>query len=371
MRILQIGKFWPVMGGVEKVMYDLTQGLSSRGIDCDMLCASSSGKPQTIKLNEHGRVTAVRTLLKANSTMISPAMITHLRRVKSNYDIIHVHHPDPMAALSLYMSGYKGKVILHWHADILRQRILLHAYRPLQDWLLRRADLVICTSPNYAEGSDALHSVADKLRCVPIGVAPVIPENAGVERVRRLVSGRKIVLSLGRMIPYKGFDNLILSARYLPDDYVVVIAGAGPLYTSLQRLVRDNGLESKVIMPGRISSHVRDSLMGAASVFCLPSVEKTEAYGIVLIEAMSAGVPIVATNIPGSGTSWVNAHGISGLNVPCGSPEKLADAIIKVSADSDKSASYGRNALMRWKEMFTIGTFIDNMTDIYRQLGDA
>lgn len=371
MKILQIGKFWPILGGVEKVMFDLTQGLSARGVRCDMLCANSSGKTRLIKLNRRGSVIAVHTLLKAKSTMISPAMVSHLRRIAGNYDIIHVHHPDPMAALALYISGYKGKVILHWHSDILRQRMLLQAYRPLQSWLLRRADMVICTSPNYAKGSKALQRVSHKLQCVPIGVAPVIPPKNGAEDILRQVAGRKIVFSLGRMIPYKGFDNLVLAASYLPDDYVVVIAGSGPLYASLKKLARSNGLESRIIMPGRISDHDRDSLMGAASVFCLPSVEKTEAYGIVLIEAMSAGLPVVATEIPGSGTSWVNAHGVSGLNAPCGNPLLLARAIVSVVNHPQGPKYYGLKARNRWETMFTLDIFIDNMARIYSQLLDT
>lgn len=368
MKILQLGKFWPVVGGVEKVMYDLTLGLSERGIDCDMLCAASEGITQEIKLNDHGRVMAVRALVKAKSTMISPSIVRRLRRIASHYDIIHIHHPDPMVALALALSGYRGKVVLHWHSDILRQRILLQAYRPLQRWLLRRADIVICTSPNYAAGSKALGSVSGKLRCVPIGVASVEPDRTGVDEIRRLYAGRKIIFSVGRMIPYKGFDNLVLAARHLPDNYVVVIAGSGPLGDSLQRLVADNGLESKVIMPGRICDRDRDSYMGAASVFCLPSVEKTEAYGIVLIEAMSAGTPVVATEIPGSGTSWVNANGISGLNAECGSPMALAEAIMRVADNPAAAIAYGRGARKRWEEIFTVDRFLDNMTDIYRQV---
>lgn len=371
MKILQLGKFWPVLGGVEKVMFDLTKGLSERGIECDMLCAGSYGPSHEIRLNDSGRVIAIRSLLKAKSTMISPAMVTRLRRIAADYDIIHIHHPDPMAALALYLSGYTGKVVLHWHSDILRQRMLLQAYRPLQQWLLERADTVICTSPHYAKGSEALQSVAEKVTCVPIGVEPVKPSDDGAHDILRKAGARKIVFALGRMIPYKGFDNLVFAARYLPDNYAVVIAGSGPLYDPLRLLVKENGLESKVIMPGRISDSDRDTLMGAASVFCLPSVEKTEAYGIVLIEAMSAGLPVVATKIPGSGTSWVNAHGISGLNVPCHSPEKLAEAIVAVTADADTVKSYSRNARKRWESLFTIGTFIDNMTGVYRELLDS
>lgn len=368
MKILQIGKFWPIRGGVEKVMLDLTLGLSSRGIECDMLCANSRGKTQDIRLNDCGKVTATYSLFKANSTMISPVMISRLRQIVCDYDIIHVHHPDPMAALALLLSGYKGKVVLHWHSDILRQRILLHVYRPLQNWLLRRADVVICTSPNYAEGSEALGSVSAKLRCVPIGVEPLAPRKEGASELLKMADGRKIVFSLGRMIPYKGFENLILAARHLPPDYVVIIAGSGPLYKRHMRLISDNGLDGKVLMPGRISDGDRDALMAAASVFCLPSVEKTEAYGIVLIEAMSAGVPVVATKIPGSGTSWVNEHGVSGLNVAVRNPLRLAEAIIRV-VDSPKGAGYyGQNARKRWETMFTRDIFIDNITAIYKEL---
>lgn len=368
MKILQIGKFWPVIGGVEKVMFDLTQGFSSKGIVCDMLCAAMDKESQVISLNKCGRVITTRTLLKSNSTMISPEMVLVLWRINSDYDIIHIHHPDPMAAFALVMSGYKGKVVLHWHSDILRQNLLLQFYEPLQRWLLRRADRVICTSPNYAKGSKALTEVANKLSCIPIGCAPVIPDDVGVASLRKKMEGRRVIFSLGRLVPYKGFDNLILAAKYLPDDYMVVIAGSGPCKEKLCKLIAVNNLGQKVRMLGRISDYERNAWMGAASLFCLPSVEKTEAYGIVLIEAMSTGLPVVATNIPGSGTSWVNAHGISGLNVSCGAPKDLADAIIRIIDNKNIAEEYGINARHRWENLFTIERFIDNVADIYRNL---
>ena len=368
MKILQIGKFYPILGGVEKVMYDLTSGLSSRGIECDMLCASADNTSKIILLNRNGRVITTRTLLKANSTMISPEMVTLLRGIAPDYDIIHIHHPDPMAALALFMSGYKGRVVLHWHSDILRQRMLLHVYRPLQNWLLRRADRVICTSPNYADGSSALGRAYHKLSCVPIGVAPVVPDSDMVRSLGEPLKGRHVIFSLGRLVPYKGFDNLILAARHLPDDFLIVIAGAGPLEDRLKSLITSNGLGEKVKMLGRISDRERNAWMGVATVFCLPSVEKTEAYGIVLIEAMSTGLPVVTTKIPGSGTSWVNAHGVSGLNVSCGNPRELAEALAEVVRVETESGSYGRNARDRWEKLFTIEASIDNVTYVYRQL---
>ena len=139
MRILQLGKFYPVRGGVEKVMYDLTKGISSLGIRCDMMCAASEGPTRVEKVNDNADLILCHTVRKVAGTMLSPAMITELRRRCGDYDIIHIHHPDPMAALALRLSGYKGRVILHWHSDILKQKFLLKFYLPVQNWLIDRA----------------------------------------------------------------------------------------------------------------------------------------------------------------------------------------------------------------------------------------
>jgi len=367
MKILQIGKFWPVLGGVEKVMYDLTKGLCRKGVRCDMLCASMNGGAEVIHLNDNGKVIVVKTLIKAKSTMLSSQMVQMLRKIAPFYDIIHIHHPDPMAALALYASGYKGKVVLHWHSDILRQRILKKLYLPLQGWLLRRADTIICTSQNYIEGSAELRPYLSKICCIPIGVEPIVPDKNIIADIKKKYAGRKIVFSLGRLIPYKGFDNLIKSAEHLPDDYLVIIAGEGPLRKDLEKLIADKNLGAKVIMPGRITDKYRDAMLASSSVFCLPSVEKTEAFGIVLIEAMSVGLPIVATNIQGSGTSWVNAHGVSGLNVECKDPDKLAEAIVEIVANHNPD-HYPKNSRKRWEELFTFDRFIENVNGVYRNM---
>ena len=151
MKVLQLGKFYPILGGVEKVMWELTEGLGNVGIDCDMLCAS--GHPQIIQIGEHARCICVKSLFNIAATMISPAMVFYLIKHCSKYDIIHIHHPDPMAALALRLSGYRGRVILHWHSDILKQKLLLRLYMPLQKWVVRRAEKIVGTSPVYVTES--------------------------------------------------------------------------------------------------------------------------------------------------------------------------------------------------------------------------
>ena len=196
MKILQLGKFYPVLGGVEKVMFDLTvglsevgfseEGLSEEGVECDMMCAGSDGRgTEVIRLNPHGRILCHRTLIEAAKTTIAPSMVTRLRRIAKDYDIIHIHHPDPMAAMALRLSGYKGKVVLHWHSDILSQKALLRFYLPIQNWLIKRADTIVGTTPVYLAESPYLHGVQEKCRCIPIGTEPVISES----RLRRPVDG--------------------------------------------------------------------------------------------------------------------------------------------------------------------------------------
>ena len=295
-------------------------------------------------------------------------MITTFRRICCNYDIVHVHHPDPMAAVTLWLSGYKGKVVLHWHSDILKQRILLKLYRPLQDWLLRRADLIIGTSPVYLKESPFLKHVQDKTICLPIGVSAIVPDEAAVEKLGQRYGGKKIVFSLGRLVPYKGFTHLIDAARYLSNDYVVLIGGTGTLRKKLEKKIRRLGLENKVMLLGRIPKNELPAYFGASKVFCLPSVQKTEAFGIVQIEAMSCGKPVVATRIPHSGVAWVNQHGVSGLNVTPGNARELAQAIQHIADDDAVYEQYAVSAKNRYHDLFTKERMIDNSLRIYNLL---
>ena len=299
MKVLQLGKFYPVGGGVEKVMVDLMGGLSARGMYCDMLCAGV-GLSGISRINSRSKLICVDSWCKLAATMIAPGMISQLRRICQEYDIIHVHHPDPMACLALYLSGYKGRVVLHWHSDIAKQRFLLQLYRPLQHWLLKRADVVVGTSPVYMQESPHLAHWQHKVCCLPIGIEPVSPNKEAVEELRSRYGGRHIIFSLGRLVPYKGYRYLIEAARYLGEDYVVLIGGTGPLHDELQELIRHWGVTDRVKLLGRISEEDLPAYYGACSLFCLSSVQKTEAFGIVQIEAMSCGKPVVATRIPQS-----------------------------------------------------------------------
>ena len=368
MRILQLGKFYPVRGGVEKVMYDLMLGLSERGIECDMMCAESSGKGNIHKIDTRAKILTYHTWAKVASTTIAPSMINALRAEADKYDIIHVHHPDPMAAIALRLSGYTGPVVLHWHADILKRKSLFKLYNGIQRWLLQRADVIVTTSPVTIQNSEHLEGYRHKAICIPIGIKGLEKDVLGATILRDKIGFRKMIFSLGRLVPYKGFKYLVNAASYLPDDYVVVIGGEGPLLDELVNLRDSLGVHDKVIFAGRIPDEELPAYYTACDIFCLPSVMKTEAFGIVQIEAMSLGKPVVATTIPGSGTSWVNKHGVSGINVKPGSPWQLAQALSDVGGNTEDYNQFSKGARDRFNAEFTLDQMVDRCYDLYAKL---
>lgn len=367
-RVLQLGKFHPIKGGVEKVMMAFVLGLSSRGIQCDMLCAAEDDDIGETVLNSHATLFKTKTVLKRSGTMISPDMISKLKEICHSYDIIHIHHPDPMATLALFTSGYKGKVVLHWHSDILKQRILLQLYKPLQRWLANRSDLILGTTPVYVQESPYLQSNQHKISYLPIGVRERLPEENLVSALRNRYPGKKIVYSMGRLVEYKGYEYLVEAAQILNDEYVILIGGTGPLKEKLQDQVRALELQSKVHILGFVPKEVEATYYAAADVFCLSSTIRTEAYAIVQVEAMSVGRPVVATKIPGSGVAWVNQDGVSGLNVEPRNAEALARAIHTICSDEQLYLKLSQGAKDRYRRLFTREAMIDGLLQHYESV---
>jgi len=368
-KVLQLGKFYPVRGGVEKVMYDLMIGLSEQGVSCDMLCASTEDYPAgTTIVNPKAKLIIVPTLFKLSATKIAPFMITKLRNIANSYDIIHVHHPDPMACLALFLSGYKGKVVLHWHSDILKQKMLLKLYSPLQRWLIKRADRIVGTTPVYVHESDFLKYVKHKLDWIPIGIEPVVGDLKQITKIRNRYPNKKIVLSVGRLVEYKGYEYLIKAAKKFGDDVQLLIGGKGPLLASLEKLVHELGLNDRVEFIGFVSDEMLPSYFEACDVFCLSSIWKTEAFAIVQIEAMSCGKPVVSTDIPGSGVSWVNKHMESGLVVPIQDSDAIATSVRSILEDDQLYMTLAHSSRARYFSEFTLAKMATKCISLYSSI---
>ncbi|MEI5985197.1 MULTISPECIES: glycosyltransferase [Sphingobacterium] len=369
MKILQVGKFYPIRGGVEKVMYDLMLGLSEREIHCDMLCASTENFPETdIVINQYAKLFVVSTQIKVAATMLAPKMISKLRSIANQYDVIHIHHPDPMATLSLFLAGFKGKVVLHWHSDILKQKTLLKLYKPLQDWLIKRADLIVGTSPIYVKESQFLTKVQEKIAHIPIGVEPLLTDSTKANLIIGRFAGKKILFALGRLVEYKGYPFLIDAIQGLDDSYHLLIGGIGPLREQLENQVKALNLQDKITFLGFIADEDVPNYFKACDIFCLSSTIKTEAFAIVQIEAMSLGKPVISTRIPGSGVSWVNEHEVSGLTVPIENVDDFRNAILRLGENKEFYDRLSKGASERFQQNFTLDKMIDKTITIYKSL---
>ena len=180
-------------------------------------------------------------------------------------------------------------------------------------------------------------------------------------------AGKHIVFALGRLVPYKGFRTLVKAASHLGPDYQILIGGTGPLYDSLQKAIDSLGLQDRIKLLGFVDGAHLPVLFGACDVFVLSSDQKTEAFGIVQIEAMSCGKPVVATEIPQSGVSWVNREGVSGLNVPPGNSLAMAEAIRSICRNPDDYLQFAAGAMERYEELFTSRRMIDKVIQVYEQ----
>jgi len=358
------------MGGIETVAWELTEGLNRLGVHTEVLCSSHRWRSVHNVAQRGHSIVRAGTLGALMSTSIAPPMPHLLRRMARTADIVHLHMPDPMAAAAFWVARPNTPLVVHWHSDVVRQRAALRFYEPLQNWLLRRADAIVATSPPYAAASEALFRLRSKVHVIPIGISDDRPASCSVkaEALRARYGRRRIVFALGRMTYYKGFDVLIDAASALSDDCVVLIGGDGELFSDYRARIIERGLGDKVFMLGHVSDADLASHFEACDVFCMPSTVRAEAYGVAMLEAMLMGKPIVATDIPGSGVPWVNVHGYTGLNVPVRDTAALAATLNSLLSDGALREALGEEARRRYEDQFRAELMVQRTLELYRRL---
>lgn len=366
MRVLQFSKFYPpTFGGLEKVVFDITEGINAKGAVCDVLCVNETKK----KAFERDKYSIFRSSSfgMAMSTSLSPSNLLDYAKIRNNYDIIHVHLPNPLANLAVLMFPTKAKIILHWHSDIVKQKKVMAFYEPLQRKLMEKAHAIIATTPKYAEESPYLKQFSNKVLSIPIGIGAddLNVDSSLVDKIRAHHAGKKIVFGLGRLTYYKGFEYLIRAAKLLPDDYVVLIGGKGELATELQTMIEREDLQAKVQLLGGIPHTELGAYYKACDIYCMSSIKLSEAFGVVQLEAMSMAKPVISTRIKGSGVDWVNLDGESGLTVEPESPEQLAEAIQKIGNDPELYKKLSEGAFKRFNSLFTKNKMVDKTFELY------
>jgi len=371
MKILQFGKFYPpVFGGIENVMYEITTGLNSKSdIECDVLCSNDNNSFLITKVSDY-KIIRTKSYGKYFSTSLSPQLITKLREIQSNYDIINVHFPDPMAAIALYVVRPKAKIVIHWHSDIIKQRLLLKLFYPLQSWVVNRADLVLGATKTHIAGSDEYSRIKKKSKIIPYPFdSSALKENINntlLKTLQQKFSNKAVIFSIGRLVYYKGFEYLIEAALNLNDSHVILIAGDGPLKKELQDQINKNNLNGKVILLGSIPYKDLSAYYQLCNIFCLPSIFRSEMFGIVQLEAMSFGKPVISTKLDRSGVCNVNVNGETGMCVEIKSPIQISSAVKDIMRY--KYELYSSNCIKRVEAVYKKEIVIDNIIDAYNDL---
>jgi rhamnosyl/mannosyltransferase len=353
-------KFYPpVRGGMETVVGDLADGTAG---EWDVRVIAANDRPVTVR-ERCGEVGVVRSASfgTINSVPLCPLLPLHLWRERA--DCVVLHEPNPIAGTAVFLRTPARLVIWH-HADLLRPWWAPLTYGRMQRALYRRAACVVVASPHHVTYSPLVQQ-ARRVVVIPYGIALEryrhvdSTRQAAVDRIRRAASGPR-VLFVGRFVYYKGIHVLIDAMAKCSGTLLLV--GDGPLEGELRERAAALGLGDRVRFIGRVSDDDLPAFYQAADLFVLPSVAKTEAFGLVQVEAMAAGLPVVSTNLP-TGVPWVNQDGVTGLVVPPADVDALARGIRTLTADAALRQELGRNAGMR-AEMFSRRRMVEAFRDL-------
>ncbi len=346
----------------------LAEGLVARGHRVTVLVTNTTSSTEVEQRNGVDIIKAGR-LWHLASTPLSIDLLRFARRLRP--DVINLHMPYPPGDLAAHAIA-SAPLVLTYHSDIVRQRRLLQLYRPLLEWTLRRATRIIATSRPYVQSSPFLRRYAAKCRIVPLSVDPApfahVPEQAvATLRQRYTAANEPLIMSVGVLRYYKGLHILLDAMTQL--EATLVIVGAGPEEARLRDLAQSLGIARRVHFAGRVADAELPAYYRAADVFVLASQLRAEAFGIVQLEAMAAGCPVVSTEL-GTGTSVVNQHGVTGFVVPPNEPQRLATALRVLLANSDLRQRLGAQARQRVCQHFTHDQMIDQTLVVYNEALD-
>lgn len=413
MNILHVYKdYYPVVGGIENHIRGLAEREAARGHSVSVLVNSLDGHTHVEDIG------GVRVLFAARwATLSSTPIGLELPRLlgRERPDIAHLHFPYPWGEIAGYLFGHAQRTVVTYHSDIIRQIYTRALYRPLMWRILKRADRIIATSPNYVTSSPVLEKLKAKCVVIPLAIDPQPFEQPDLEMVDQIRAGAllssgspsspgragrgesaghiqtgapsyatspspagrggqgerfarasALLLFVGQLRYYKGLDHLLRAMCELPMARLIVI-GSGPMEGAWRALAASLGLQDRVSFLGAISNSELPAYYAAADLFVLPADERSEAFGLVQLEAMAAARPVVSTAL-GTGTSFVNLDGVTGRVVPPADPHALASAILGLMQDPDGRARMGAAGRARVHQEFTLDLMTDRVLALYEQL---
>jgi glycosyltransferase involved in cell wall biosynthesis len=361
-KVLHVGKFYPpYKGGMETHLQQLCHALQN-DVDIEVIVANDSA--QTVHERD-GDINVHRLGALANiaSAPICPGMAKLIRNTPA--DIIHLHMPNPAAVVALFASRHPAKIVVTHQSDVLRQRVLNLAYEPWLRWMMSRASRIIALTPNYIQSSTTLARYREKCVAIPHGINLAEFEHVDQQQIAEIQRrfGAKIVLAVGRLVYYKGFEYLVRAIS--ETDATLLIIGTGPLREKLVSVAHDSHVADRVHFLGEVNNVL--PYYCAARMFALASVARSEAFGIVQLEAMACGTPVINTNLD-TGVPFVSLNGVSGLTVAPANSGALRDAINSLLCDDELHRRLALGARHRVREHFTVSRMAEQTLQLYKEV---
>lgn len=340
-----MGKFYaPYRGGIETVVQNLSEELVRQGHEVTALVSSHHFFPSLEWI--HGvRVIRMGRWGTIFSQPINPFCLFYLLFLSWRCDVVHFHSPNPILELSSFF--LRKKKLVTFHSEVVRQKTLLPFYRPLQKLFLSSANEVVVGSFSLAEKIKSL-ALPRKVSIIPFGV---FQRNTRAERVQALKKqyGR-FVLFVGRFVSYKGIPVLLAALK--ESSASLVLVGSGPEEGSWRQLVKSYGLEDRVSFVLNVPEDDLGNYYSACDLFVLPSVTSAEAFGMVMVEAMSFEKPVIST-VLGTGVDEVNQDQVTGIQVPANNSKALEEAVDFLWKNPEKRQAYGKNAKERFLKFYS------------------
>ncbi len=336
-------------GGTEQVIKNICRGCARYDIKSSVL-TTTAGKAGSLSLEEASVERYCRTIDVASSPL-STSLFFRFNRAINGADIIHYHFPWPQNDLMHLTYGRRKPAVVTYHSDIVRQRVLKVFYRPFMKRFLSAVDRIVVTSPNYLETSDDLKPYRDKVTVIPIGIDAYGPTTEYQERLDywRGRLGKPFALFVGVLRYYKGLHYLLNAIQ--GSSCKVVIAGSGPMDTSLRSQASALGLDNVEFL-GQIDDADKHALFELSRCVVFPSHLRSEAFGVTLLEGAQHARPLITAEI-GTGTSYVNQDGVTGIVVPPADPQALRLALDMLMNDPELAARMGLAARERFLQYFS------------------
>ena len=356
-------------GGLQEAIRQICLATNSKGIKNTIYTLSPEPYPPELQRPEACVVRSRSWLAPASCDIGARDAVVKFSECVKQADIVHYFFPWPFSDALHAVKNPKKPAVLTYISDVVRQKFLGALYSPLMWRTLKSMDIIIANCPAYAETSPVLShpSIRDRVRIIPLGIDEDSYPMDGDESIFQRINLNKkepYLLFIGVLRYYKGLHTLIEAAENI--DAKIVIAGSGPEGEKLRKMVNDNGL-TNIIFSGQVTDKEKHSLLDNCRAFILPSHLRSEAYGMVLVEASMMSKPMVSCEI-GTGTSFVNKHNETGFVVPPESPKELTKVVNVLLSDDRIAMLMGQNARKRYEELFSGEALGKAYSAVYKEL---